>query len=76
MWSQDPQKASARFQTALHYFEQGFNRLPADAGARIEAFWLGFLKDSRANPLLAEDGPGLLSIFLRSESVAVEKHED
>ena len=22
----------------------------------IEAFWLGFLKDSRANPVLAEDG--------------------
>ncbi len=42
----------------------------------IEAFWLGFLKDFRANPVLAEDGPGLLPIFLTSEPVAVENHKD
>jgi hypothetical protein len=42
----------------------------------IEAFWLGFLKDSRANPVLAEDGPGLLPIFLTSELVSVEERED
>ncbi len=41
----------------------------------IEAFWLEFLKDSGANPVLAEDGPGLLPIFLTSEPVSVDEHE-
>jgi hypothetical protein len=33
----------------------------------IEAFWLEFLKDSGAAPVLAEDGPGLLPPFLAGE---------
>jgi len=33
----------------------------------IEAFWLGFLQESGAKPVVAEDGPGLLSTFLASE---------
>jgi len=36
----------------------------------IEAFWLRFLRESGATPVLAEDGPGLLSTFLASEARA------
>jgi len=45
-------------------------RLSTRRRLAIEVFWLGFLKASGASPVLAQDGPGLLSTFLMSEARA------